>query len=195
MNAWIESADGARTAIESNCYFGRSHVNTVQLQSPGASRRHALIHCQQADSDKEYWLADLGSTNGTLCNARRVTLPVNLKEGDVIGILAENFTFHRLNPGNASRGDILDTQTADTVKIHAKIRCWFVMLDIKSYTTLSCQLDENALGLKVGQWLRQIRDITENAGGVVDKFLGDAVFVYWKMEAGNELRLIKAINY
>jgi class 3 adenylate cyclase len=54
------------------------------------------------------------------------------------------------------------------------------MVDIKRYTNLSRQLDTDTLGLKVGTWLRQCRDTIESAGGVVDKFLGDAIFAYWK---------------
>ena len=53
------------------------------------------------------------------------------------------------------------------------------MVDIKHFTTLSRQLDTDTLSLKVGTWLRQCRDAIESAGGVVDKFLGDAIFAYW----------------
>ena len=70
MNAWIETSGGDKIGLEGNCYFGRSSVNTVRLQSPGASRRHALIHSQQSDLGTEYWLADLGSTNGTAPSRR-----------------------------------------------------------------------------------------------------------------------------
>jgi class 3 adenylate cyclase len=57
------------------------------------------------------------------------------------------------------------------------------MVDIKRYTSLSRQLDTNSLSLKIGTWLRHNRDAIESAGGVVDKFLGDAIFAYWKNNA------------
>lgn len=194
MNAWIESPDGSQIALEANCYFGRAHVNTVQLQSPGASRRHALIHSQQAESGTEYWLADLGSTNGTLCNARRVTLPVHLKDGDTISILSEKFVFHRAAELPGSNAPFLNTQAVATVKVRARQLSWLLMVDIKRYTTLSCQLDADTLGPKIGQWLRQTRDVVEATGGVVDKFLGDAVFVYWKAEADAAARIARAVR-
>ena len=194
MNAWIEIPDGARIALEANCYFGRSHVNTVQLQSPGASRRHALIHGQQSESGTEYWLADLGSTNGTLCNSRRVTLPTRLKDGDVISILGESFVFHRLTEAANSSAPFATTNAAATVKVRARQPSWLLMLDIKGYTKLSCQLDADTLGPKIGQWLRQSRDAIEASGGVVDKFLGDAVFVYWKADADTAARVAGAVR-
>ena len=177
MKAWLEIPEGGQIEVKANCYFGRSHSNTVHLQSSGASRRHAHIHAQDAENGTEYWLADLGSTNGTLCNGKRITIPCRLKDGDAISILSENFIF-RLERHTA--GPFLETDAPATVAVRADKLCWLLMLDIKSYTTLSRQLDTDTLSLKVGTWLRQGRDAIEAAGGVVDKFLGDAIFAYWK---------------
>lgn len=177
MNAWIETPDGRRIAIEANCYFGRAQTNTVRLETLGASRRHAHIHAQQADHRTEYWLADLGSTNGTLCNGKRITIPHRLKDGDAINILGESFVF-RLDREAAEASFSSDAPA--TVVVRANPVCWLLMVDIRRYTDLSRQLDTDALSLKVGTWLRQCRDIIESAGGVVDKFLGDAIFAYWK---------------
>lgn len=194
MNAWIETPDGARIELETNCYFGRAHVNTVQLQSPGASRRHALIHSQQSESGTEYWLADLGSTNGTLCNSRRITLPYRLKDGDRVSILGESFVFRRVAETADSNAPFMNTQAAATIKVRARQPCWLLMLDIKSFTTLSCQMDADTLGPKIGQWVRQTRDAVETSGGVVDKFLGDAIFAYWKVETDVVARVASAVR-
>jgi len=177
MNAWIETPAGTRTAIEANCYFGRAQSNTVRLEALGASRRHAHIHAQQSDSRTEYWLADLGSTNGTLCNGKRITIPHRLKDGDIVNILGETFVFH-LEKGTADPSLTFDAPP--TVVMRAQPVCWLLMVDIKRYTSLSRQLDTDSLSLKVGTWLRVSRDAIESAGGVVDKFLGDAIFAYWK---------------
>lgn len=179
MRAWLEKKDGSSIAIEANCYFGRSQANTVHLQSPGASRRHAHIHSQQAETGAEYWLADLGSTNGTLRNGKRLTIPCRLKDGDIITILEESFVFHtdeQLSRPPAT----LDTDAPATVAVRASPLCWLLMVDIKRFTHLSRELAPDQLGLKVGTWLRQCRAAIEGSGGVVDKFLGDAIFAYWK---------------
>ena len=182
MNAWIETPAGNHIAIEANCYLGRAQSNTVRVEALGASRRHAHIHAQHSENRTEYWLADLGSTNGTLCNGKRITIPYRLKDGDVINIMGETFVFRM------ARITATPFPTADappTVVMRAQPVCWLLMVDIKRYTNLSRQLDTNSLSLKVGTWLRHCRDAIESAGGVVDKFLGDAIFAYWKnnMEA------------
>ena len=191
MNSWIEKDDGSCVPIEGDCYFGRSHANTIRLKAPGASRRHAHIHAQQAENITEYWLIDLGSTNGTLRNGKRMTLPCRLKDGDVISILGESFVFRleaELVPS------FCQTNAPITMPVHARLLCWLLMVDIKHFTDLSRRLDTDSLSLKVGTWLRQCRDAIEGAEGVVDKFLGDAVFAYWKQGPEVPNRVGKALH-
>ena len=176
MNAWIETPDGNCIPVESNCHFGRLSSNEVRLASPGASRRHAHIHAQQAENHIEYWLVDLGSTNGTVLNGKRVTIPCRLKSGDGIRFGDEEFVFKMKFD---AFGPAADTEIPPTVPVRASQRCWFLMVDIKRYTALATQLDTDTLAQKVGTWLRQCRDLIEAGGGVVDKFLGDAIFAYW----------------
>jgi adenylate cyclase len=190
MNAWIETS-GNRIAIEANCYFGRAQTNTVRLETLGASRRHAHIHAQQAENRTEYWLADLGSTNGTLCNGKRITIPHRLKNGDLINIMGECFVF-RLERETAT--PFAANEAPATVVVRANPVCWLLMVDIKRYTNLSRQLDTNDLSLKVGTWLRRCRDAVESAGGVVDKFLGDAIFAYWKNTAEAPALVVRALS-
>lgn len=191
MNAWIETTDGNRIPVESNCHFGRLASCQVRLASPGASRRHAHIHAQQSENRVEYWLADLGSTNGTLLNGRRVTIPCRLKSGDGIRFGDEEFIFKlqfdAFGPGG-------DTDSPPTIAMRASQRCWFLMVDIKRYTALATQLETDVLAHKVGTWLRQCRDAIEAAGGVVDKFLGDAIFAYWVHNDGTPGRVAQAVR-
>ena len=176
MNAWIETTDGRRIPVESNCHFGRLSSNEVRLTSAGASRRHAHIHAQEMDGHLEYWLADLGSTNGTLLNGKRITIPTRLKSGDGIRIGDEEFTFKM--EFNVF-GSTVDTEIPPTVPVRASQQCWFLMVDVKGYTSLSTHLATDMLAQKVGTWICRCRDLIESNGGVVDKFLGDAIFAYW----------------
>lgn len=192
MRAWLEKKDGSRVAIETNCYLGRSQANTVQLLSPGASRRHAHIHAQESETGVEFWLADLGSTNGTLRNGKRVTIPCRLKDGDIVTILEESFKF--CTDEETAPASTLDTDTPVTVAVHASPLCWLLMLDIKRFTDLSRELDADQLALKVGTWLRQCRDAIEAAGGVVDKFLGDAIFAYWKHGSETVAQVVRTLR-
>jgi class 3 adenylate cyclase len=190
MKAWIETPGGDRVEVAANCYLGRSSSNTVRLNSVAASRRHAHIHAQEAEHGTEYWIADLGSTNGTLRNGKRITIPCRLREGDRVDILEDSFTFH---VESANLAASLESEAPDTVPVRAQQLCWLLMLDIKRYTILSRQLDTDTLSLKVGTWLRLVRDVIEAAGGVVDKFLGDAIFAYWKDDAQAPMRVAEAL--
>jgi diguanylate cyclase (GGDEF)-like protein len=61
--------------------LGRSADNTIQLPDSSVSRHHALLG---ADADGLIRLTDLGSTNGTFLNGRRLAenTPVRVHDGD-----------------------------------------------------------------------------------------------------------------
>lgn len=60
--------------------LGREAINDVVLSDPEISRRHARLFVQ----DGQFFLEDLGSTNGTFINGRRVHAPTRLQDSDVI---------------------------------------------------------------------------------------------------------------
>jgi len=61
--------NGQRRALEERrSVLGRSRDADVQIEDPNVSRRHAEI----VQEGSTYWLVDLGSTNGTEVDGRRV---------------------------------------------------------------------------------------------------------------------------
>ena len=76
--------------IEDGATIGRSRECDVQLADTNVSRRHAEV---TRDGD-EWWITDLGSTNGTEVNGRRVD-SARLEDGDVIRIGATGLAFSR----------------------------------------------------------------------------------------------------
>jgi diguanylate cyclase (GGDEF)-like protein len=66
-------------------WIGRAEDSTLRLADPSISRRHALL---TTGRDGEARLTDLGSTNGTLVNGRRLAdrAPTRLNDGDRIRI-------------------------------------------------------------------------------------------------------------
>ena len=62
--------------------IGRSARNDLCVEDPFASRLHAEVR-KRGDA---FWIADLGSANGTLINAARLTAPVQLRDRDIVRI-------------------------------------------------------------------------------------------------------------
>jgi len=62
--------------------IGRLPSNTILISDTYASSRHALLSWKE----KQWWLEDQGSRNGTLLNGARVADPTVVSTGDVIGI-------------------------------------------------------------------------------------------------------------
>jgi two-component system response regulator HupR/HoxA len=70
--------------------IGRAPGNTIVLDEPHVSRHHTMV---RAHEDGTYLLSDLGSSNGTYLNGRRVLLPERLRHRDVVKIGAVTLTF------------------------------------------------------------------------------------------------------
>src|SRR5690242_16395444 len=125
MQAWLETASGVRIALHGVCSIGRSSKNTLVLENPEISRRHALIQAQ----GKEYWLVDLGSSNGVSVNQRRVRQPLRLKNQDQVAIAGNTFVFREaepdgalLQPANTTLATLKETLTAPL---------WLLVADIE----------------------------------------------------------------
>ncbi|NJL26542.1 MAG: ATP-binding cassette domain-containing protein [Thermoanaerobaculia bacterium] len=80
--------------------IGRSPECDVVLDSPIVSARHAKL---QRTGDG-WQIEDLGSTNGTYVNGRRVSGSTLVAEGDLIGL--GSFTFNVLGPDRIERRDL-----------------------------------------------------------------------------------------
>lgn len=65
--------------------LGREADNDLVINDPEVSRKHARF---TLDGDS-FWVEDLGSTNGTFINGKRLTLSTVLKQGDTLS-LGEN---------------------------------------------------------------------------------------------------------
>lgn len=65
-----------------NVVIGRETVNDIVFPDPEISRRHARVIYQAG----RYAIEDLGSTNGTTVNGRRITASTSLNNGDIIAL-------------------------------------------------------------------------------------------------------------
>jgi hypothetical protein len=73
--------------------LGRSRECDIRLADANVSRRHAEVRHE----DGSYWVIDLGSTNGTELNGRRIER-AELSDGDRITLGATDVRFGRTRP-------------------------------------------------------------------------------------------------
>jgi pSer/pThr/pTyr-binding forkhead associated (FHA) protein len=73
---------GERLALRASNTMGRDAGNDIPLPDEAASARHAKLEVR----DGEWWIEDLGSTNGTLVNGVRIERAERVRSGDEIAI-------------------------------------------------------------------------------------------------------------
>jgi len=175
--AWLRGADGKRHELRGGCSLGRTAENSIVLQSPKVSRRHAVIHLQNIG---EFWLIDFGSSNGTFLNKRRIHQPVRLTDGDQVAIGDQPFTF--CQPVAVS-DEYKTMVTQRTIREVENVACWLLVADICNFTPLSRSLESAGLDVLIGGWLSACKEIIEQHHGNINKYLGDGFLAYWT-EAG-----------
>lgn len=76
------------TLEQQEIFIGRDLSNDIVINDPEISRRHARLYKQ----GNAYILEDLGSTNGTSVNSKRLTGPCKLNHGEAVG-MGQNISF------------------------------------------------------------------------------------------------------
>ncbi|HEX9425060.1 MAG TPA: adenylate/guanylate cyclase domain-containing protein [Pyrinomonadaceae bacterium] len=174
QGAWLETPGRDSIQIQGNCSIGRSAKNTMVLDSPKISRRHAIINVQNVG---EFWLIDLGSSNGTFLNKRRVHQPVRLCDQDQI--IIGDFVFMFRQPIEVT-GEYQTTLIERTIREIENVACWLLVADIENFTPLSRSLTSDKLATLIGGWVATCNEVIEAHGGMIDKYLGDGFFAYWR---------------
>ena len=179
------SAESFEVPIQNTATIGRTAENTVCLSfSPTVSRQHAVIRCHNGF---EYQVMDLGSRNGTYVNDQRVVMPVTLKHGARIRIANNEMVFEVVEETHDGSGDYADVTVAGSMaSIGAqKVQCAAILVcDIRGFSTQSEVLPADQLAMLLGQWFREAGNLVQKSGGIIDKFIGDAILAYWQENPG-----------
>jgi pSer/pThr/pTyr-binding forkhead associated (FHA) protein len=77
-----DSQAGLSFTVNGATVLGRSDQADVILEDPYASEFHLRLVSQEG----ALTVSDLGSTNGTYVNGRRITTPTNLRRGDALQV-------------------------------------------------------------------------------------------------------------
>jgi adenylate cyclase len=177
--AWLERVGIDPVTIRGTCSIGRAPSNQIVLADEKVSRRHAFIHAQDRS---EFWLVDLGSSNGTYLNGRRVTQSIALRDHDRIEIGPFTLLFRQ---PQASRAAAVEPVEIDkTIRDIKSVHCWLLVTDIAASTQLNQRLSSEELPVLTGRWFFNCKQVIEECGGAIDKYLGDGFLAYWR-QAGD----------
>ena len=162
--------------------IGRTPENTVCLNfSPTVSRQHAIIRCHNGF---EYQIMDLGSRNGTFVDDKRVVMPVTLHTGARIRIANNEMVFEHASEAEESEAAVTISGGMSTSVSQVVDNAAILVCDIRGFSTQSEILAAETLAQTLGQWFREAGNLIQRKGGIVDKFIGDAILAYWQEKPG-----------
>jgi len=130
----------------------------------------------------EFWLIDLGSSNGTFLNKRRFTSLSAFATLDQITVGDTAFTFatEEISAELARHGQ-------QTIRETASIPVWLLVADIENFYPLSRSMVTKA-GHAGRHWVSTCKSCRRTSGEI-DKYLGDGFLAYWQtMKRAGERR-------
>lgn len=190
-DAYLEHADKTRTRLNRPLSLGRSSSCDLPLNDTECSRRHALLNPQAGG---EIWAVDLGSTNGTYVNGRRILRPTLLADGDRIALGRSTFTFH----GPAAVAGVPAAAPGDTQMITRPMirveRAWLVLADIEGFTPFSQQHPPEEVSRRVGGWIADCSAVLTGQRADIQVFLGDGFLAYFPQKSHPPARFFAAVE-
>lgn len=170
--------------------LGRGEGSDVELPYPWVSRQHAMI---QVEENFSHNIIDLGSSNGTKLNGRRVYTPCRLRSGDRIHVGNTELIFIIENwVSPESEEDETSGVGNETVAFLQKGDATILVCDIRGFTSLSEEVGADHLSKFLTVWSKKIDSIVRKYDGRVDKFIGDAVLAVWPGQPDFD-RVIKSL--
>jgi adenylate cyclase len=177
--------------------IGRVPPNDIVVPHPKVSRNHAMIRMLQPG---EYYLIDIGSTNGTQLNGKRIVVPMLLKDNDVIVIEDSTLTFHAQQITGQGQGDLTEEGGLGEMTIISEAdmtsEITILVCDIRNYSALSEKLPTNHLAQMMAKWFKLATQVIEEHAGTIDKFIGDAIMVRWTIDYKKDVKVsvLSALN-
>lgn len=194
-SAYVMLADG-RTRVElehgTSWRVGRGEANAVVIPDDLVSRNHALV---QRSETGGYILIDMGSRNGSFVNGVRVSIPVTMKDGDVITLGPYSFTFHQpVDPATQESPEAETVEAEATKGFFAPRLTTVLVVDVRDFTKLTQAIDEELLCQMIGTWFREGGQIMQQQGSWAQKYIGDALMAVWVHMKGPDQEVIEIMR-
>jgi adenylate cyclase len=192
-----DAADDTKVllAAGSSWRIGRHGDNDIAVPSHRVSRQHALIQLSsflpsgQPSPEPGYYLIDLGSRNGSFVNGKRVSVPMQLQDGDLITVGDRGITFRRPTPDAAAQEDTLQTGefklTGQAEAYFSEGRVTALVIDVRNFTGLTQNLEQPVLCQLIGTIFREGGVILKARQSRSQTYIGDAILSVWIHQKDN----------
>lgn len=162
--------------VKNTFKLGRGPANDIVLPYSWVSRQHTIV---QQDGSGIFQVMDLGSSNGTFLNGKRIYSPTVLHNNDVITLGKTSIRFIQLH-NSKDLGDKTNESTLDmTVAYIQKEIVTILICDLHDFTSLSETLGNKTVSKLLQFWTKKVGTIVHEHDGMIDKFIGDAVMATW----------------
>lgn len=155
--------------------LGRGTDNDVVLPYSWVSRKHTLV---QQEKTGIYNIMDLGSSNGTYVNNKRIHSPAILNNGDLITLGKTTIRFVHFVEQKRSAHEA-ETTLDMTIAYIQKETVTILVCDLHDFTSISEKLGNQVVSKLLQFWTKKVGAIIQEHDGLVDKFIGDAVMAVW----------------
>jgi adenylate cyclase len=157
--------------------IGRTDGATIRLLDSSISRQHASIRREDGD----FWIVDLGSSNGTYVNDVAVTSARLLRNDDRVQFGSTVLVFQQSDaPDSQAFAVDAKTQMSTILPVPAtSIEATLLVADLRGFTKMSAQLSPGEVADLLREWYTDCMDILKRHRASIDKFIGDCVFAYW----------------
>ncbi len=146
-----------------NNVLGRSTSASVRLADREVSRKHSQIDHE----DEDYILRDLGSSNGTFLNGKRIFGPSKLKDGDEVVIGTSKMEFRvAAGGGKAKNAEIVHSKDGDgelegvVARVEAKAN-FAPVEQVHDINQLKRDYERLRVGHEFSNYVRLERDLNE----------------------------------
>ncbi len=74
------------------------------------------------------------------------------------------------------------------------VNCWLLIVDLESSTKLTRSLAPEQIPVVMGRWLDACKELVEQSGGNLNKYLGDGFLAYWHDLPENAAAVARALT-
>ena len=159
---------GKQVKINKILTIGRVETNDLYIKEKTVSKEHAVIK----ELEEKYFLIDVGSTNGTFLNHKKINIPTELTSGDLIQFGNVQVVFNQADENDDDDRTLLAN---DDYIVNSIV----LVSDIKGYTRFSEVVPIVVVKSYMSNWVKGISKIIQNNLGFVDKIIGDCLYARW----------------